>query len=450
MNRGVQIDASVSSEQRVGPVSAAMDDLPALPFHRDLFGRVAFGMFFDVFDLYIAAAVAGALVATGWATIAQIGPLTSLTLAGMLLGGLCAGIVGDRLGRRSAFRWSLAVVGVSSLVAAAAPSVGVLTAARFVTGLGVGAEAVLGYAAFGEYLPRAIRARWLSRVATVANLGVVAAALAGYFLIPSVGWRSLFIIGAAGAFFGWYVRRTILESPRWLEARGRHAEALAAFFAIAPDRARAIDARVHSAEVVTTHTSAADANSDLARSLVVAAVMNAALYVAIFSFLTWLPSIMVAEGRALPRSLLMNVFMSCGALIGTLSAGYVSELGGRRMTVAVLAGLAAVLGLAFAAFDSPLAQTITGFSMYVAIYALAVVSVSIYAPELFSTAVRLRGAGTAVAIGRACAMLAPLALPSVLAAYGLLGVTIALASILCIEIGVVLSLGVETKHRLLR
>ncbi|MCC7257063.1 MAG: MFS transporter [Gammaproteobacteria bacterium] len=441
----------------VGTVSAAIDALPVLPFHRALLRRIAVGMFFDIFDLYIAAAVGGALVAAGWATLADLAPLASLTLAGMLIGGLAAGVVGDRVGRRQAFRWSLALVAVSSMATAAAPGVKALAAARFFTGLGLGAEAVLGYAAFAEFLPASMRSRWIGWLATIANTGVLAAAIAGYLLIPWVGWRALFGIAAAGALLGWWLRRDMPESPRWLEATGRRAAALVALEQMAPGHGRDAVRHAprpvrHPAATPEEPESVAGSRDEIgtARALTLAAGMNTAMYLAIFSFLTWLPSIMVSQGRALPRSLLMNLVMSSGSLVGTFSAGYIAERLGRRTGVAALATVTAALGIAFGSAGDQGVQTALGFALYVTVYALAVASVSIYTPELLATPVRLRGAGVAVSIGRGFAMLAPLALPALLGGFGLIGVSTAFATVMLMEAGAVLLFGIETQGRPMR
>jgi putative MFS transporter len=191
----------------------------------------------------------------------------------------------------------------------------------------------------------------------------------------------------------------------------------------------------------------AERRANLARALIVAITMNGALYISIFAFLTWLPSIMVAQGIGLPRSLLMNLLMSCGALLGTACGGLLSDFLGRRRSIVCLAGASAVLGITFPLMPGPQWQIVAGFWLYATIYALAVASVSIYAPELFPTKLRLRGTGTAVAVGRGFAIAAPFALPPLLAAYGLEGVTLILAVVLSIEILIVLSFGWETRPK---
>lgn len=433
-------------------ITEQLDNLPILPFHRRLFLQVLAGLFFDIFDLSAAAAITAAMLATGWATLPEIAPLTSVTIAGMMVGSLAVGFIGDRLGRRFVFRWSLVVVGIASAAAALAPSIEYLLAARFVTSIGLGAEAVIAYAAFSEFLPRRSRGRWIGLIAMAGHSAVIAAALAGYFIIPVAGWRWLFAIGALGAFLAWFIRRDMPESPRWLVAQGRHAEAIAIIAALGSQPgAGATQERASGGEQSRSERvrNVAEQPMSIARAMIVASSMCAAVYISVYAFLHWLPSLMVAAGKALPHSLLVNVVMSCGSMVGAGASGYLADRYGRRPAVAAAALASALIAITYALTPSANVQAFLGFLLYASVYALSGVSVSIYLPELFATKSRLRGHGTAVAIGRVCAIVTPLAVPPLHAAGGVLGVALGLAAVLCVVVIIVLCLGKETRGRAL-
>ena len=59
----------------------------------------------------------------------------------------------------------------------------------------------------------------------------------GAHLIPTFGWRPMFVIAGIGALVVWYLRKRLPESPRWLEARGRTADAEALLQTIERDEA---------------------------------------------------------------------------------------------------------------------------------------------------------------------------------------------------------------------
>src|SRR5207249_5727845 len=117
------------------------------------------------------------------------------------------------------------IFGLASLAAAFAQDMTQLIACRFVQGLGLGAEIVVGYSTLTEFVPPKTRGRWLSMMAFLVVAGFPATALLGYLIIPAFGWRPMFIIAAVGSLIVWYLRKNLPESPRWLESQGRTDEA---------------------------------------------------------------------------------------------------------------------------------------------------------------------------------------------------------------------------------
>ena len=69
--------------------------------------------------------------------------------------------------------------------------------------------------------------------------GFPATSLLGYLIIPTWGWRPMFIIAGIGSLVVWYLRKNLPESPRWLESQGRTAEAEALMQAIEKEAAAA-------------------------------------------------------------------------------------------------------------------------------------------------------------------------------------------------------------------
>src|SRR6202034_1649500 len=98
---------------------------------------------------------------------------------------------------------------------------------RFVQGLGLGAEIVVGYSTLTEFVPPKSRGRWLSFMAFLTVCGFPVTAILSYLIIPTWGWRPMFIIAGVGSLIVWYLRKNLPESPRWLESQGRTEEAKA-------------------------------------------------------------------------------------------------------------------------------------------------------------------------------------------------------------------------------
>src|SRR3984885_7387688 len=204
---------------------ARLDRLPISSFHYRIFWLIGAGMFFDGYDLYVGGNVLGATVQSGFSTLAQNAQFISFTFIGMTLGSLIAGFLGDRFGRRFTYQFNLMIFGLASIAAAFAPDMQTLIALRFIMGLGLGAEIVVGYSTMTEFAPPRTRGKWLAFMAFVVVAGFPVTAVLGTAVIPSFGWRPMFVVAGVGALIVWYLRKRLPESPRWLESRGRDAEA---------------------------------------------------------------------------------------------------------------------------------------------------------------------------------------------------------------------------------
>src|SRR3974377_2275111 len=204
---------------------ARLDRLPISSFHYRIFALVGAGMFFDGYDLYVAGGVLASTIQTKFSKPPQNPLFILLTFLGMTIGSLVTGFVGDKFGRRFTYQINLLIFGLASFAAAFAQDMNQLIACRFVQGLGLGAEIVVGYSTLTEFVPPKTRGRWLSMMAFLVVSGFPATALLGYLIIPNFGWRRILVIAALAALIVWYLRKNLPESPRWLESQGRAAEA---------------------------------------------------------------------------------------------------------------------------------------------------------------------------------------------------------------------------------
>src|SRR5579862_3654391 len=204
---------------------ARLDRLPISSFHYRIFWLVGAGMFFDGYDLYVAGGVLASTIQSKFSTLPQNLQFLSLTFVGMTIGSLITGFVGDKMGRRFTYQINLLIFGLASLAAAFAQDMTQLIICRFVQGLGLGAEIVVGYSTLTEFVPPKTRGRWLAFMAFLTVCGFPVTAILSYLIIPTWGWRPMFVIAGLGSLIVWYLRKNLPESPRWLEAQGRTAEA---------------------------------------------------------------------------------------------------------------------------------------------------------------------------------------------------------------------------------
>jgi putative MFS transporter len=425
---------------------ARLDRLPVSAFHRRVFVLVAIGMFFDGFDIYIAGTVLGTTLTSGFSTMGQNAAFVSLTFLGMMLGSFLTGFLGDRFGRRFTYQANLALFGLASLAAAFAPDMGVLIALRFLMGVGLGAENVVGYSTLTEFVPAASRGRWLGFMAVVVVTGLPIAVLISTVMIPSFGWRSMFVLGGIGALVVWHIRKALPESPRWLESVGRNAEAEALLQTIEASVPGPLAPVVPSAPPPSRAFATLFA-PPLASRMVLGCIALIVINTLIYGFIVWLPSFFVKQGLSIATSFNFTLIMSLGAPAGSLIGALTADSWGRKPTLIGASGIAIVFGAIYPFVTDPALLMVVGIALTVPMYVLVALLFGIYIPELFPTEVRLRASGICNTFGRAATIVTPFLVVKLFSDYGVAGVLTLMIGLLFVLILTVLALGIEPRGR---
>lgn len=435
------------------PVNAGarLDRLPVGSFHYGIFWLVGAGMFFDGYDLYVGTNVLPAVLQSGFSTPGLNADFISKTFLGMTIGALITGFLGDRYGRRFTYQVNLAIFGLASLAAAVAPDMTTLNWLRFVMGLGLGAEIVVGYSTLTEFVPPQSRGRWLASMSFLVVSGLPVTALLGYLIIPAWGWRPMFVIAGVGALIVWWLRKNLPESPRWLESQGRSEEAEAIMAAIEKRAGTALPA-VAPATPAPLADFAALARPPLLLRMIVGSWVLITVNTLIFGFVTWLPQFFVQQGLTITRSfeytLVLVIASPAGCALGALCADFV----GRRKSIIGASIATVVLGAIYATFTATTAPVIIltiGFLLVLVIYIQVAILFGVYTPELFPTEVRLRANGICNTLGRAATIVSPFVVLWLATDFGMPGVLGLMIALVIIQIIVVWAWGIESRQRVL-
>jgi MFS transporter, AAHS family, 4-hydroxybenzoate transporter len=154
-------------------------------------------MFLDGLDTQ-SISYAAPLIAKEWTLPHQVlGLIFSSALAGLIVGYLFISPLSDRFGHRRIMIVSTIAFGLLTALNALTTNVTQLLVLRFLTGLGLSAAAPSAVALTSEYNPKRLRATFVLLIYCGFSLGFVAAGGLAAWLLPSLGWRSLFWIGAA-------------------------------------------------------------------------------------------------------------------------------------------------------------------------------------------------------------------------------------------------------------
>ena len=393
-------------------IAERLNRLPIVRTHRLATLIVGIGVFFDLFDIFLAGVLATVLTREFELTPVQLQVVVASGFLGMFVGAAALGAFADRFGRRTAFMINLALYSVFTFIGACAPNAATLVVSRFVAGIGLGAEPPLCDAYLGELLPARHRGRYTALAYTLGFAGVPAMGWLARVLVPLspfgvAGWRWVFVIGSLGGAIIWVLRHWLPESPRWLETAGRYDRAHQIVSAMEAEAASTVDGE----PVTSAPRFAADSRrpprvsfstlfspSYRARTLMlwVFQIFQAVGY---YGFGTLVPIVLVAKGYSVVNSLAYTSIVFLGYPLGSALSIPIVERVDRRWLIVGAAFLMAVFGLGLGAARSATLIVPLGL-MYTMAANVFSNAFHVFQAEIFPTSVRATAAGTAYGLSR--------------------------------------------------
>jgi len=408
-------------------IAARLDRLPVTALHRWILVLSALGLWFDIAEIAFSNALSAVFSAPPHPVAAlPLSLLLASVYAGGAIGAPLIGRLADRRGRRQALILALALLAIASIAGACSPDLAWLTGFRLISGMALGAFPPLITAYLSDLLPPPRRGGWLVITGAVAVLGAPAMILMMRWLTPLAplgfeGWRWALLGGGVSAGIIALLFRLLPESPRWLAAVGREAEAAA----ICRRFERSAGGRTERQPApmpVATAASAPALSPPLSRREF---RRRLALLGALYFLAPWASAgfpllsgaVLVAKGFHTSDSLLYAGLGSFGPSLGAVaSALFIDRIGRRTVLVAAGGGLA-LAGLAFATGTSPVVLVLSGVVFHL-INWIQISVLGLYTAELFPTDRRAEASSIAFAVNRIASMLVPLALLPVLRSEG--------------------------------
>ncbi len=146
-------------------------------------------------------------------------------LGGTLIGSLTWGRLGDLIGRRASILLA-GVLFIATSICGAMPSYEWNFAMCFIMGIGVGGMLPITLTLIAELLPRRHRGWAMVMIGGELALAYVMTSVLASALIPTYGWRILWLLGLPTGATLIALQRFIPESPRFLLLRNRTDEAM--------------------------------------------------------------------------------------------------------------------------------------------------------------------------------------------------------------------------------
>ena len=198
----------------------------------------ALGYFVDIYDLVLFSIVRVPSLKTlglsGQELIDSGVYLLNMQMAGMLIGGILWGILGDRKGRLKIMFGSIFLYSIANFANGMVQSLEGYAALRFIAGIGLAGELGAGITLVSEVLHTSIRGYGTMLVASVGVSGAILANM----VASTYDWRNAFIIGGVLGLLLLIARISVAESGMFKAMENKEIAARGNFLALFSERKR--------------------------------------------------------------------------------------------------------------------------------------------------------------------------------------------------------------------
>ncbi|HYC86399.1 MAG TPA: MFS transporter [Chryseosolibacter sp.] len=182
----------------------------------------ALGYFVDMYDLFLFSIVRvpslRSLGLSGDELMTNGIILLDLQMAGLLIGGILWGVMGDKRGRLSVLFGSILTYSLANIGNGFVTTVEQYAVLRFIAGIGLAGELGAGITLVTEILPKKIRGYGTTLVATMGVLGAITA----YFVADALSWRMSYFVGGGLGLLLMIMRVRVFESSMFDKLKSRN------------------------------------------------------------------------------------------------------------------------------------------------------------------------------------------------------------------------------------
>ncbi len=368
----------------------------------------------ETMDIYVIAFVLAVITGPWQLSYGQSAAILYASGIGAVIGSFFWGYLADHIGRKKAFIGTIMTCSGASLILAFTPTGDWIFLAVMRTIIGFGAAGFFIFIVLvQEFAPAANRGFASSFVSTAAAGGLLVGALCASFLMPVLGWRGMFAIGAVPILVGIAVIYIMPESPRWALAHG-HVELGKRSLAWALGPNADMDKIVQSYSKVEQPPSW-DEVLTRRRSLAVGMLINFGVVTGYYGITLWAPTLLaqILEINGAQAAKIM-IGLSLTGLLSRLTMGWLSDRFGRRRCGAI-AACGAALFLVIAGLvghgdllNRELFWLPFGIAFVLADSGFAIMGM--YTSEIWPSRLRGRGSGACYAAGSLGKIVGPLGL----------------------------------------
>ncbi len=365
-----------------------------------------FGYGLDFYNILIISFIMGAIQKSLNISLTQAGVITTVTLAGSVIGGVLFGWLGDRIGRKSSLMWTLGLFSAGAVFSAFAWDFNSLLVTRAITGVGLGGEWGAGIVLFNEVWDKNRRGFGSSVVQAASTGGIAAASIVAVWSLstfsPDWGWRVALLTGGAPILLMIYVRFWMPESKLWLEY-----ERMRAAGELPPEKAAAATPLVEMFKGASL------------RYTVLGFVIVSGYMFAFYAVTVFMPGYMRALGAESEAIRTVTIVFSTGLALAFLVFGWFTDSLGRKIgvvgpTLISIVGFIGIYSTAGTSYPGSLiVWPLFGWYVFWGFGQTAAGMFGCWFSELYPVELRATAVSTIYMVGRGIGSIAPFVVPAV-------------------------------------
>ena len=300
--------------------------------------------------------------------------INAVFIFGGAVGGFISGIVSDKKGRKRSLIFSIAILGIFTLLTGYMPNWWGVVICRFLTGYGLSAVLVTTTTIMMEEWPKKTRAIFIGILSIAIPVGIFSAGVIDYFVSS---WREAFIIGVVPIIISILSAWLLKESEKWRS-----------------NQAVDLDSRKNAGIFSVLYR----------RDLITGSLIFGTMLIGLWAIFSWLPTwiqTLVVTGDAQEQRGISMMMLGMGGLTGGFLSGWLTNAIGLRKSMLLCFGVCAVMSFVLFKTNTVFTPVIYGEVLVLALFFGASQGVlSVYIPFLFPVAIRGTATGFCFNIGR--------------------------------------------------
>lgn len=395
-------------------LSKTIDTVPVSGMQRRAIGLLVTLAILDGFDAMMLGYAVPSIARDWGMDAAEFGVVLSASAAAMVFGSILFGSLSDRFGRRRVILVGTLLFSLFTLLTAFAWSMPVLIALRIVTGLALGGVTPNLIAMASEFAPKRIRGTVVTVLVSAMSMGGFVGGLIAATLIPSYGWKALFIVGGGLPLIVALIAvRLLPESIAFVCVSGTRENCVELLRALDPQVAISTETKfVYSADEAPERVSVTRLFAP-GRATATLAVWGIFFinYLILYFLMGWMPTLFEGAGMSTALASTAVALFALGGVVGGISLGRVADrlsnparvaMGSYLLAAAFILVTAAVMGVSTGLML--LGVFIAGIGVLGSLAVMNVIAATIY-----PASIRGSGVGWALGIGRLGSITGPAA-----------------------------------------